>query len=540
MEHSLLHALQLLGLLAALGGALFALLIVRPTRRDARFDPACLDAIDKGLGRLVRFSAWSAGMAGILNIFVQVAELNGETIYAGVASEAIWQYLSQTTVGKLSSARLILLLIAGGLGATSLPGKWFLSATAASGAAVCGSLVSHAAALPAARVPALAAQIAHVGSAALWLGMLGSLWQAQRILGGNQSRESFAAWRELIRRFSPFALFGVTLVVLSGLFSAYKFVQTPGSIFSSAYGLTLSLKLTLLAFALWAGHRNWRAVRPAIQRAEMPDAALTARFHRLLELELSAGILVVTLAAIVGSISPPGVDGTARLNRAQIQSVISPEFPPVRFIDPHSFVGAETRNVQDLQYSEFTHRWSGILVLLLASCWLGQSIGTERCRKVCGWIWPLLLLPFGFFVVVFADPEPWLTRNLTFREMLRSPEIIEHQLGALLVFLLAAFGLRDRKREPAMRPPGFILPGIMILGSLMLLGHAHSNLRMSEELGALINAQHAVLGGFGLLAGFVRWMQLRGIFAGAWARTAWPAGVALLGAAMAFFYTEFI
>jgi putative copper export protein len=539
MEHSLLHAVQMLGLICALGGVLFFLLVLRPASRVGEGELAMAE-VREGIGRWVALAAFVAAVAGVLNLFVQVAELEGKSVYSGVRFSELWRYLGETTVGNLTAARIGFLLGMAGVMASVLPGKWYLCALLGGTAAVCAGLVSHAAALPTGRAPALVAQIIHISAAAMWLGMLMHFCLCMGILSRSARDGAVVLRKEVFRRFSPFALFGVMLLGGSGLYGAYRFVQAPSAMVNSAYGLTLLLKLSLLTVALFAGYQNWRVVRPSVLSAENDSSVAIGQFGRWGELELTAGILVVVLAAILGSISPPGVDGSARLNAAQIAAVVSPNLPPIRFVDPSSFVGAESRNEQDLRYSEFTHRWSGIMVMLLGMFWLGQSSGGQTLRKICAWAWPLLLVPFGLFVAVFADPEPWLMGKMTLAEILRSPDILEHQLAAGLVFVLVLFGILDRRKTAHGRPLGYLLPVIMILGSLMLLGHAHSNLRMSEELSSLINAQHAMMGGCGLLAGFVRWLQLRGIFSGKWARVAWPAGVVALGIAMAFFYTEFI
>jgi hypothetical protein len=87
---------------------------------------------------------------------------------------------------------------------------------------------------------------------------------------------------------------------------------------------------------------------------------------------------------------------------------------------------------------------------------------------------------------------------------------------------------------------GYTLPVVMVLGSLMLLGHAHSSFTTTQELTNLINVQHAVFGAFGLFAGVFRWLSLRGLIPGAQARLVWPVLVIGLGLFMAFCYRETI
>jgi hypothetical protein len=285
---------------------------------------------------------------------------------------------------------------------------------------------------------------------------------------------------------------------------------------TSAYGLTLSVKMVMVLPVLVAGLINHRIVRPNLLRlAGTPGLAASEavpwvrRFGRMLELEVTAGVLVVTIAGIVGSISPPGGDGSLRLTPRKLDAVLTPVLPRTTLVDPSQFVGAATRTVDDLRYAELMHNWSGIFVTALGLLWLAQGLG-GRSGGVAARAWPLLLVPLAVFIAVFADPEVWVLRAVTFREAIGDPGVVEHQIGAVLVLVLAWLGWRDRRRPPRERPLGPALPVLMIAGSLLLLGHAHAGVRTTEELGTLINVQHGVLGALGLFAGTVRWLSLRG------------------------------
>jgi hypothetical protein len=149
-----------------------------------------------------------------------------------------------------------------------------------------------------------------------------------------------------------------------------------------------------------------------------------------------------------------------------------------------------------------------------------------------------LLVPFPFFIAVAADPEVWLMHKVTFMQTVSDPQLLEHQLGAGLAFVLVGLGWRDRRLPEGQSPLGYALPVLLILGSLLLLGHAHSNFTSNQELTNLINVQHAIFGTFGLFAGVVRWLSLRGLFPQAVARPLWPSLVMALGVYMAFCYRE--
>jgi hypothetical protein len=257
----------------------------------------------------------------------------------------------------------------------------------------------------------------------------------------------------------------------------------------------------------------------------------------MLELEVTAGVLVVTIAAIVGSIPPPGDDGSLRLMPRQLDAILTPMLPRTTLVDPSQFVGAATRTVDDLRYAELMHNWSGVFVTALGLLWLAQGLG-GRSGEVAAQAWPLLLVPLAVFIAVFADPEVWALRAVTFREAIGDPSVVEHHIGAGLVLMLAWLGWRDRRRPPRERPLGPALPALMIAGSLLLLGHAHAGVRTTEELGTLINVQHGVLGAFGLLAGTARWLSLRGIVPERPAGILWPLLVTALGLFLTFCYRE--
>src|SRR5262249_25637426 len=148
---------------------------------------------------------------------------------------------------------------------------------------------------------------------------------------------------------------------------------------------------------------NYRIVRPQLLRlADTPGPpgegrAWLQRFGRMLELEVTAGVLVVVVAGILGSVSPPGEDGALRLSPGQIDAVLTPALPRTTLIDPSSFVGAATRTVDDLHYAELMHNWSGVFVAAMGLAWLAQGLGPRRAAWATR-AWPFLLVPLALFI----------------------------------------------------------------------------------------------------------------------------------------------
>jgi hypothetical protein len=257
----------------------------------------------------------------------------------------------------------------------------------------------------------------------------------------------------------------------------------------------------------------------------------------MLELEVTAGVLVVMVAGILGSVSPPGEDGSLLLTRVQLDALLTPTLPRTTLVDPSSFVGAATRTVDDRRYAELMHNWSGVFVTAMGLVWVAQGLGPRGATWLAR-VWPFLLVPLALLISVFADPEVWVLRTVTLRDAIVDPGIVEHQLGAALVLVMVWLGWQDRRRPLREQPLGPALPLVMIGGGVLLLGHAHSSVRATEELGTLINVQHAVLGALALLAGTVRWLSLRGIFPERPARILWPLLVTAMGLYLTFCYRE--
>jgi putative copper export protein len=523
--------------------------LLQPALRKIKPDAAnqaFADELTASAARWVFYGALLAGAATFLNIFIDVGEAQGKTIYAGVDLGMVARFATLTSVGNRTVIRVVILLLIALLARVPWSFKWWLVGLMVLASAVLTSIVSHAAAQPVDRLYAMAAQVIHVTAVAAWMGVLFQLLAARSLIEGKMGQSNARLLAEMVRRFSPIALTVVSLIGLSGLFLIFRFLGATGAVLTSAYGLTLIVKMLLLVPALVAGAINYRVIRPQLETlsgtgAENPPARneLLRKFGRMLELEATAGVLVIVVAGILASVSPPGDAGAYRLTGAQARAMLHPRIPTVAIANPATFYDDPERSLDDFRYSEFTHHWSGVMVCLLGLGWLLQSLGNRNGHWAAR-SWPWLLVPFAIFVAAAADPEVWILRRLSISQVLGDPQIFEHQLGAAMLLVLVWLGLRDLRRPEANRPLGYALPGIFILGGILLLGHAHSTLNITEDVTNLINVQHAVFGAFILIAGAVRWLSLRGLFPPKIAGIIWPSMIIGLGLFMAFFYRETI
>ncbi len=559
MEHSALHALLLTGLIAALGGPLAMCLIILPSGRSLASDlerNRLMAGLGTSAGRWVFVGALLAALASALDLFVEVAEFRGETVFGGADLALVTRFAVHSGVGRLALLRIGLLLLTAiaarfvwsethasqdrsGVASGPAYGRWLPIAALALSAVVATSFVSHAAAQPENRPLALAIQITHLVAVSSWIGILLHLFAARRLLLADASPTRVTLVGEIVRRFSPIALATTSLLALTGVIAAWRFLGSTGALFTSAYGLTLMVKLGVLMPALAAGWVNFRRVRPQLAQAGADRSRPLALFGRMLELEVTAGIFVIAVAGILASIAPPGNDGGLQLTPEQAHAFLIPDLPTTHVEDWTAPEDPRGPTLDDLRYSEFTHNWSGVFVVLLGIGWLVQ--GTRgRTSLWASRAYPFLLVPFGVAISVLANPELWIMRTVSPWAALTNPSLLEHQLAAVLIFVLAWLSWRDQRNPERLRPLGYSLPLIMILGSLSLLGHAHSDPAIPGELANLINVQHTVFGAFGLFSGTARWFVLRGVIPKRVGNVLWPAGVIGLGLFMAFFYREII
>jgi putative copper resistance protein D len=547
MGDVLMRTLELTGMFAALAAPVLVLVLVRPALRVLRNDP---EALSVGLGLGASAARWGAGAALLAGLAVlvqvsgRVADIEGTTVLAGVDARMVARFALTTVTGRLALVEALALLGAAGAMASVrrdplYKGRaWWMAAGLAGAAVVARSLTGHAAAQPTGRGLAIAAQLTHLVAGSVWMGVAGQLLAARLSLRRATVPGAQRLVAAVVAGFSPLAAVSAGLLAASGLLAAWRYLATPGAVLTSAYGLTLLTKLALTGPLLAAAFVNARLVRPALSEARDPRPVL-ARLCRALEVEVVAGVLVIAVAGVLATVAPPGTDGARRLTSADARALLTPRLPATSIEDPMTWIGAPTRTLGDLRYAEFTHAWSGVVVCLLGLAWFVQQRG-GRLGLQAGWLWPAILLPFAAFVVVASDPEFWPLGPVAISEGLANPAVVGHRVGAGLLLLLAWLGWRAMARRAPNQPLGNALPAILVVGSLLFLGHVHQGLAGADQLETLIGVQHTVLGALGLLAGVVRWLELRQFLPRRVAGILWPGLIVALGAVMAFWYREVV
>jgi putative copper resistance protein D len=503
------RGLALCGQATAIGGVVFALVVLRPA---ARRRPALEPRIRRCLLLLI-IGAVVVAIAQGLSLGTQLAALAGEGGWP-------WRDLLATSYFDASAARIAacagLIAVAWWLRRRDSRTGWLALVALAAMLGAASALSSHAASRLEHRAVLLSLDGLHQIAVAVWVGGLIHLTAA----AAGRAR---VPWPALgLRRFSALALASVAILVAAGVALATYYVDGLSAVVGTAYGMMIATKVVILAGLLALGALNLTAVR---RLPESPDV-LPLRLRRFVEVELGLGVTVLFAAASLTSL-PPAVDVVRdRATAAEVLTRFTPRLPAMS--SPRvAELPVEDRNAPrtgaDRAWSEYNHHVAGLLVFLMGLLAVLQAGGARWARH-----WPLIFLPMAVFLLIRNDPGEWPLGPQGFWEGFRYPEVLQHRVFVLLV---VAFGIFEwAVRSGRLRSPrwALVFPLLCAVGGGLLLTHSHASVNLKAEY--LIEVTHAPLGVLALVAGWGRWLELRlapgdGRLAG----RVWPVAFMLIG-----------
>jgi copper transport protein len=247
------------------------------------------------------------------------------TLYIAIAQAAsaaevpIWAVFGQPLVDLLSRGRFatlwwvrlalvaVTLAMLGWRGVRRWPGQAALVATGL--ALLTSSLNSHAAALLSGAYLAVAADWIHFLGVAAWIGGLLSMVFVLPIAVESSQRVGDRVLAGAVARFSNVALLSVGVIVVSGTFQAWLEVGSWEGLVQSAYGLSVTAKIALLAVMLAMAAFNLLIVRPGLARMVAGGTAAAAselarRFGLAIRGEVALGLVVLAVAAVLTGLQP--------------------------------------------------------------------------------------------------------------------------------------------------------------------------------------------------------------------------------------------
>jgi putative copper resistance protein D len=442
-----------------------------------------------------------------------------------LASSLILMQSADMTVGDVSGANFVLAgvlavasaLIIAALAGVRTPNNYALLLAPAALILVSSVMTSHAMARLDYRLPLAVVTALHQGATATWLGGLFYLLITIPRSPDNQ----FA--RQLIARFSKFALISVAVLAAAGFTLGLAYVGSLPAVYGTSYGIMVATKVILFGTLLLLGALNFQ-----IARSPSGGAVITS-LKRFGEAELGIGITIILTAASLTSL-PPAIDLKAdRVSRQEIAARLAPQIPrlgspsvqdlpedvyaaEVKAFDAGtlssaSFVpgqaGTRPNSPAEKSWSEYNHHWAGLIVLAIGLlAFLAQTKHFPWARN-----WPLLFLGLSLFLFLRSDPETWPLGPNGFWVTLQDPEVLLHRIFSLLVIALAIFEWRVQTGRVATERARLIFPALVAAASALLLTHSHSLGNIKEEV--LAELSHAPLAILGVVAGWSRWIELR-------------------------------
>jgi len=293
-----IRAVMYFAALTVIGSCAFILLIAtRVAHLSGR--QLELSAVPPDTRRLARWATLVLALA-------MIARLLAQGVMIGEGEGMVIRPLLQSTIwgwGWLLGAAATI-AIAGALFArVGSRATWRIAAAGTMALALSFSLTGHATSVSSPAVHVLLDAV-HVMAAGGWLGTLlvvSTIGLRSLLSVPIEGRGHAAA--ELINAFSTFAITCVTTLAFTGLVAAWSHLPTISALWQTPYGSALFRKLVFIAFTGLVGIYNWRVVRP---RLTNPDTIPTLR--RSARVELTIGVVVVILTAILVGTSPPDTD----------------------------------------------------------------------------------------------------------------------------------------------------------------------------------------------------------------------------------------
>ena len=250
----------------------------------------------------VAFAAMTFGL--VLSVMAQTSLLTGDASSAVRLSDLSW-YLTETKIGGFTLVRLALLGFYA-VAAIAMPSSWQRhSALTAVGAAILLSFAWTGHGAEGGPLH-LISDLVHLLMAGIWGGALLSLVLVVRAARGNEISAAMAL--NGLNAFSRIGVVVVVLLALSGIINALPALEDLHGLIESSYGAALGAKLLLFAGMLVLAATNRYRLVPrlagALDTGPAQGAAL-AMLSRSLLVESALVILVLGLAAHLGSIEPP-------------------------------------------------------------------------------------------------------------------------------------------------------------------------------------------------------------------------------------------
>lgn len=486
----LLRGLGLAGQAMAVGGVVFCLWVLCPSR-----DSAAFALLNRRAATLIISGAVMMLAARGLGLLAQLSALSGEDGWP------IREMLGTTSFrAAIAGMTACLGFVAGGgrlvRGGLTTVGSSLLLVGSAGLLIGASAWMSHAAARMQGRAILLGVDAVHQLAASVWVGGLVHLTAAA-------SCRLEQPWPlAVLRRFSTLALAAVGGLVAAGIGLAVGYVDGIHALLGTAYGVMVLTKAVILAGLVALGRLN----RSAVSALSGGSAGSLARVRRFVEVELGLGITALFVAASLTSL-PPAIDVVAdRATPAEIQARFTPRWPALESpsIEAARVTNPDApRSADDRAWSEYNHHYAGFVVLAMGLLAIAEGVPGLRWARH----WPLLFLALAAFLFMRNDPEAWPLGPAGLWASMADPVVLQHRLFVVLIVALGVFEWLVRSGRVQSPRYALVFPLLCVVSGGLLLAHFHAGDNLKDQF--LIEVTHAPLGLLGTFAGWMRWLELR-------------------------------
>jgi len=249
--------------------------------------------------RDLRIAAVVALASGLLWPWLQTGVVMDDP-QAALDPQLVAQLLTQTSFGRTWFVRLVITLLAFLVAFVPLlaTGRalYFLVASALASVALLGHAAGATGSLGTVQRLTLAL---HLLAAGAWLGALPPLWMLTE-------RLPVSALAQILRRFSPYGMVLVLIVVVTGTLSAWFRLGAIEPLFASNYGKILLAKVGLAVLMGVAALNNRNRLTPTLERPGLlAQGAARRGLRQSIGAETALGLAVVVAAALLGSAEAP-------------------------------------------------------------------------------------------------------------------------------------------------------------------------------------------------------------------------------------------
>lgn len=246
--------------------------------------------------RMISAAALLLVLSAVLRLWFQSIALHG--------AERAWSrpllsiMLTDTSWGRAWVLQVFLFALLGMAIVSARPGRdrlaTILAVPTVLGLTLIPALSGHAAGATGTDLLAVFNDALHVTGAGIWLGTLFVLMvSAVPALIRLEARGPEAA-ADAVHTFSPIALTGALVVLVSGVFNTLMHVDAAAQLWTTDYGRTLLVKVALVVCVLAFGLVNWRIVRP-----RLGTGSGVRRLRLTAGMELLLALLVLTATAVL-------------------------------------------------------------------------------------------------------------------------------------------------------------------------------------------------------------------------------------------------